>query len=499
MTAKATGTSPNPPVRADGPAPPPPYPRRWLAVAVLLAAFMVDLVSVTIVNVALPTMGRALDAGPAELEWISAGYLLAFAVSLITAARLGDQIGRKRVFLASVALFALASLACAVAPGTGTLIGARIVQGIAAAGIAPQVLSTVYTIFDARERAAVFGVLGIVSGLSQALGLLLGGVLVSADLAGLGWRSIFVVLVPVAVAIAALGAAWVPETRAPGAARPKPLAALVLTVGLVAIIAPLLEGTRLGWPWWTWPCMAGGVAAVVLLALAEHGRGRPERTGESAAPSSSALLPLDLLRVRTVGAALVIQLVAFGAFSGLLLVLALWMQDGLGFSPLLAGLVTVAIPIGSLPIAPFMGRLTLRLGRLTVGLGCLVIAAGVAALIPAALGTPDVSAWAILPGLALIGAGVNLTMPALTTLYMAEVPAHHAASASGIITTGQQFAGGLGVALLAATFFGQLGGGDYRSAITASATVAAVVVALCAPLCLAMSKPKLGAPAGSAA
>lgn len=492
MTAESHSTSPassTPQTACDEPSTPSPDPRRWHAVAVLMAAFTTDLVSVTILNVALPSIGRDLEAGPTELEWISAGYLLAFAASLITAARLGDQIGRKRVFLISVVLFGLASLACTIAPDTATLIGARIVQGIAAAGITPQVLSTVYAIFSARERATVFGLLGIVSGLSQALGLLLGGILVNADLAGLGWRSVFAVLVPVALAIAALGAAWVPETRAPDAAGPRPFAALVLTAGLVAIITPLLEGTRLGWPLWCLLCLIAGAAAIVLLALTEHHRTRLGGHARSDRRTpSGALLPLDLLRIPTIATALVIQLMAFAAFSGLLFVLALFLQDGLGLSPLHAGLATIAISGGSLPTAPFVGRLTLRLGRLTVGLGCLVVASGMAVLIPAALGMLGASVWPILPGLALIGAGINLTMPSLTALYMAEVPAHHAASASGIITTGQQFAAALGITLLGAVFFGQLDATDHRTAFTASIATAALVVALCAPLCLAMPR-----------
>ncbi|MBM7786594.1 MFS transporter [Tenggerimyces flavus] len=449
--------------------------RRWYAVGVLMAAFMVDLVSVTIVNVALPSIERDLDANPTQLEWISAGYLLAFAVTLITAARLGDQVGRKRVFLASTALFGLASLACALAPDTTTLIAARLVQGIAAAGVAPQVLSTVYAVFGARERATVFGIWGFVAGLSQAVGLVLGGVLVSADVAGLGWRSIFLIFVPVTAAVVAFGAAWVPETRAENAARPKPIAALTLTAALVAIVLPLLEGARLGWPAWCWLCLAAGLVGVVGVAVQERN-------------DPAAMLPLDLLRVRTVSIALVIQLVAFGTCSGLLLVLALWMQNGLGLSPLAAGLVTVALPLGALPTAPFVGRLTLRLGRWTVGLGCLVITLAIALLVPAALSTPDVALWQLVPGLALIGAGINLTMPSLTTLFMAEVPPHHAASASGIISTGQQFAGALGVALLGAVFFGQLGGdGDYREAFLATTVTAAAALAVCVPLFLGMS------------
>jgi MFS family permease len=141
------------------------YPRRWYAAIVLLVAFLMDLVDVTIVNVALPSIQRDLHADPEQLEWISAAYLLAFAVALITAAQLGEQYGRKRVFLISVAAFGLASLCCGLAPSVSALLAARVVQGLAAAGLTPQVLSTVYVIFDDEERGSVFGLWGIVPAL----------------------------------------------------------------------------------------------------------------------------------------------------------------------------------------------------------------------------------------------------------------------------------------------------------------------------------------------
>ncbi|WP_063828562.1 MFS transporter [Actinopolymorpha alba] len=458
---------------------PTPDPRRWYAAVVLIVAFMLDLINVTIVTVALPSIQRDLRAGATDLEWISAAYLLAFAVALITSARLGDLFGRKRVFLLSIAAFGLTSLACALAPNVTVLIAARVAQGLAAAGIAPQVLSTIYGIFDGRERASVFGLFGIVASVAQALGLVLGGVLVNANLAGSGWRMVFVVSVPIAAVLVVLGARLVPETRVPGAIRPNIWSAGVLTVGLVAVIVPLLEGSRLGWPLWCWLCLVGGVLAVVLLAVVEARQGTRQ---------TAPLLPADLLRIRSVGSALLIQLIVFAAFSGLLLVLTLWVQNGLGYSPLRAGVVTIALCAGAMSMAPLVGRLVMRFGRSTVGAGCVLGALGALALLPAGLATPDVGAWSIVPGLVLLGAGINLIMPPLTTLFMAAVPARHAASASGILSTGQQFAGALGVAVLGALFFSTLGAGDYRAAFTTTAIVIAASMIVCAPLCLMLAR-----------
>ena len=169
------------------------YPRRWAAAIVMMIAALMDLIDVTIVNVALPTIRRDLHASGTQLEWVISAYLLAFAVTLITAGRLGDLLGRKKLFLTRVAGFGLASLACALAPNAGLLIAARAVQGAGAAVMVPQVLATYRAIFTGKERGAVFGMYGAGGGLATALGLLLGGVLVSADIFGWHWRSVFAV------------------------------------------------------------------------------------------------------------------------------------------------------------------------------------------------------------------------------------------------------------------------------------------------------------------
>ena len=216
------------------------YPRRWAAMIVLVLAFMLDLLNVTIVNVGLPAIQRDLLADHTELEWISAAYLLAFAGGLITAARVGDVWGRKRIFLIGVAAFGLTGVWCGIAHDPAELIAARAAQGLAAAMLAPQVMSSLYGMFHGRERATVFGAFGIVAGVAQAGGLLLGGALITADVAGLGWRTIFLITVPVAFVLVIAGAWLVPESRVTDGARPRWLAAVVLTVGLIAIVFPPL-------------------------------------------------------------------------------------------------------------------------------------------------------------------------------------------------------------------------------------------------------------------
>src|SRR5215472_12553719 len=206
--------------RPPGTTAPAGYPRRWLAAIVMITGALMDMIDVTIVNVALPTIRRDLQASATQLEWVVSGYMLAFAASLIIMGNLGDRFGRKRVFLAGVAVFGLASLAAGLA-GTGAeLIAARVVQGTAAAAMAPQVLATFRAIFAGAERGKAFSIYGAMLGFASAVGLVLGGLLTDANLFGWSWRTVFFVNVPVAVAALIAGLRFVPETKDAGARRP---------------------------------------------------------------------------------------------------------------------------------------------------------------------------------------------------------------------------------------------------------------------------------------
>ncbi|WP_253770020.1 MFS transporter [Goodfellowiella coeruleoviolacea] len=457
--------------------------------AVLTAAFMLDLLNATIVTVALPAVQRGLTASPTQVEWFSAAYLLAFAAALITAARLGDLCGRKRVFLVGTAVLGLAALAAGLAPDPTALIAARAVQGLGAALIAPQVISILHGIFHGRERATVFGVFGIAGPFAQSAGLVLGGGLVTADLGALGWRSVFLVSVPVTAVLVVLGSWLVPESRVADAVRPRWLAAGTLTAGLVAIVFPLLEGRAYGWPAWTWACLAAGVLAVVGLAAAEHRR-----------PSwrAGALLPLGLLRRRNIVAGLAVMLLSFAGFNGFLLVFSLWLQDGQGHGPLAAGLITIVFCAGSLVTAIVVGRLTTRFGRGTVLVGCLLVAVGTLGLLGPAQAEGAAGVWSLVPGLLVAGAGINLVFPALATLYLSAAPPEFAGSASGIYNTAQQFGASVGVAVLGAVFFAGVDASGYASAFTVSVLTVAAALVVSALLSLTLTPHRRGAATGPA-
>jgi EmrB/QacA subfamily drug resistance transporter len=458
------------------------YPRRWLAAIVMIVGALMDMIDVTIVNVALPTIRRDLHASATQLEWVVSGYMLAFAAALIIAGNLGDLLGRKRLFLSGAALFGLASLAAGLS-GTGAeLIAARVVQGAAAAVMAPQVLATFRAIFSGSERGKAFGVYGAMLGFASAIGLVLGGVLTEANLFGWSWRTVFFVNVPVAVAAVIAGARFVPETKDPAARRPNVPGAILLAGSLVAIVYPLLEGRQLGWPAWVWLLMSAGVAGLVVLGFLES---RKRRGARVTAP----LLRTELFKIPAFAAGLGIQLVFFGAMQGFFLAFALWLQAGEHFSPLKAGLTAVAFSVGSFIGAPAAVPLAQRHGRRILAGGALLMVAGIAGV---ALAAPHVgvngSPWPVVPGLVVAGAGLALLVIPLVNVVLAAVPVEVAGGASGLFATAQQLGGALGVALFGTVFFGYLTSHSFEAALVHTAPYAMGAFALCGVLTLLLPR-----------
>jgi len=456
------------------------YPRRWLAAIVLIVGALMDMIDVTIVNVALPSIRRDLHASATQLEWVVSGYMLAFAATLIIAGNLGDKFGRKRLFLSGAALFGLASLAAGLSGSGAELIAARVVQGAAAAAMAPQVLATFRVIFGRAERGKAFGVYGAMLGFASAIGLVLGGLLTGANLFGWEWRSVFYVNVPVAVAALIAGARFVPETKDPGARRPFVAGAVLLAGSLVAIVYPLLEGRQLGWPAWVWPLMAAGVAGLVVLGLIEA-----RRTSTTVAP----LLRAGLFRVPAFAAGMGIQLAFFAGMQGFFIAFALWLQAGEHFSPLKAGLTAVAFSVGSFIAAPVAVPLAQKAGRRILAGGAVLMVAGIGGV---ALAAPHVgvngSPWPIVPGLVVAGAGLALLVIPLVNVVLAAVPAEVAGGASGLFSTAQQLGGALGVALLGSVFFGYLNGHSFEAALVHTAPYAMGAFALCGVLALLLPR-----------
>ena len=424
---------------------------QWAALAVVLTGTFMVVLDFFIVNVAMPAMQSDLHAGTGAIEWVVAGYGLTFATFLITAGRLGDQLGRRRMFSVGLAAFTLASAACGLAPSPAVLVVARLVQGLAAALLSPQVLSIIGVVYNGPDRVRAISIYGIVLGLAAVGGQLIGGVLVQADIAGLGWRSCFLINVPIGVVGLAIAARAVPESRVEGANRLDLVGTALVTLGLVDIVLPLVEGRQHGWPAWTWLCL--GAAPITLGLFAAHQRRLSRRGG---AP----LLDPALFRERAFSAGLVTQLVFFASMASYFLVLALYLQQGRGLDALQAGLVFTILAAAYLVASAYAPGLTPRLGRRLPAIGGLVLAVGHGLL---ALSVADIgvggSVALLVPGMLLEGAGMGLVITPLTSTVLGSLQPENAGAAAGALSTMQQVGNALGVAVTGVIFFGALDGG----------------------------------------
>ncbi len=443
-------------------------PSRWAPLPVLLAATFLVVLDAFIVNVAMPSIQTDLGAGTAALEWIVAGYGLASAVLLIPASRIGDRIGRRRVFSAGVALFTVSSAACGLAPSPGALVAARFGQGIAAALMTPNALSLIGAIYAGPDRLRALSAYGTVMGVAAASGQLIGGALVQADVAGLGWRACFLVNLPVGIAALAAARRTVPESRRPGALSLDPLGTALVTAGLTLIVLPLVEGRALGWPAWTVASLA--LAPVVLGAFAAHQRRLARRGG---AP----LFDPALLRRRTFGAGLAVQALLWCGQASFFLVFALYLQLGRGLDAMQSGLVFTVLAVAYV-VASVKAQGLAHHGRRLITAGALTLAAGHAILLDAVLG--DGALVTLVPGMVLVGGGMGLLIAPVAATVMAGVPAELAGSASGALSTVQNVGNAIGVGLVGALYFGALGGGAAHAFALSLAALAGLLLAVAA-------------------
>ncbi|WP_405570438.1 MFS transporter [Streptomyces sp. NBC_01167] len=423
--------------------------RRWIALAIVMTAAFMDLVDVTIVNIAIPSIERDLGASFGAIQWITAGYALAFAAGLITGGRLGDIYGRKRLFLIGITGFTLASALCGFAANEEMLVASRLLQGATAALMVPQVLAIIHATFPAHERGKVFGMFGAVIGLGAVSGPLLGALLTQWNLFGLEWRPIFLINLPVGIAGLILGRKYITESRAPKALRLDLIGVVLVTLGLLMLIYPLTRGRELGWPLWGHLCMAGSL--LVFGAFVAYEKHKTRRDG-------SPLVELSLFRVKSFAAGIAVQL-TFGIVCGVFfLVWTLYMQIGLGWSPLRAGLTGVPFSIAVSAAAGIsVQKLVPRFGRKVLQAGAVTMAAGMLLYIWEAgrYGTA-IHSWQMMLPLVVMGLGMGLIVAPLTDAVLSDVPHEHAGSASGLINTTMQMGNALGLGLVSVVFFGSI-------------------------------------------
>jgi EmrB/QacA subfamily drug resistance transporter len=434
------GTGPGARSRADGPG--------WLAVAIVLVGAFMALLDTTIVNVALPTIRTGLHASAASLEWIVSGYALSYGLVLVPAGRIGDRIGHKRQFIAGLALFTLASVACGLSRNPGEIIAARVVQGIGAGVFYPAISATIQLAFTGPQRSKAFGTLGAVIGVSTALGPVLGGLIIQAAGSANGWRWVFLVNLFIG-AIALPLAAWLlplPAARARRGIDPVGLA--LLTAGLLLLLIPLIEGQPDGWPAWTYVSLGASVVVLALLATWEV---RTERRGEDA------LLKPALLARSSFSAGAIFAVVFFAGFTSVFFTLSILWQVGLGRSALASGLAVTPFALGSLAGAANSHRLSARMGRMVLVTGCLLVGAGLGgAAAVLYLTAPHPSGWELAGPLLAAGIGSGIVIAPNQDFVMAYVPRQEAGTASGTLGTAQRIGSAIGIAVIGTVLFGTL-------------------------------------------
>ncbi len=414
------------------------------ALLVVLFGTFMDLLDATIVSVAAPAIAQDLGASDAQIQWTIAAYVLTLGTGLVTGGRLGDQYGRKRLFMIGLAGFMVTSASCALAADPGMLIGMRAAQGIAAGVMVPQVFGIIRGSFAPGERAKAFGAYGAVQGLAAVAGPLLGGLLVEADLFGLGWRTIFWINVPVSVVALVLGAKVLPESRSASSARLDLLGAVLAASGIFLLLLPIIQTETWGWTWVSGVLLAAGLAVLAIFVtyerhLAAHGR--------------EPVLDPALLRIRAFSGGLCASILFFGGIGSFFLTLSVYLQNGTGRTAWETGLVILPYAIGSIVTSGLGVALAARAGRALLISGALTVAVSQLLLWLVIKDGSDPGYWPLAAALLVGGLGLGLAAPILVSVVLAGVPGRNAGAAGGVLSTVDQIGGAVGIAVLGTIFF----------------------------------------------
>lgn len=427
-----------------------PYEGRWIALGVMLAASFMNLVDVTIVNVALPSLRDGLGASDTEIEWVVAAYILAFSIGLLPCGRLGDMLGRHTMFLSGVASFTFASALCGLAPNIQTLVFARILQGFAGAMMMPQTLAIAQTIFPPHERGSAFSLFGLAAGLASVSGPLIGGLLIGLDIFGLTWRPIFLVNIPIGIITIMAGYRVIPRGLENPSVGIDFIGILLAGITVICIIFPLVEGRDFGWPNWIFVMLLTSILSGFLFERWQRHQSRRQKPQ---------LMPTTVLHNRRFMTGALMTTIMFSSVPGLFMVLAIFLQTGFGLTPLQSGLTTMPFSVGFLAASLIANRLGSHAPRLRiiVGSSMMLVAMVMLRYLLVDFGN-DVLPRDLLPPLFMAGVGMGSTIPSLFQTVLANVEGRDAGSASGSLQAFQQAGAALGVAIMGQIFFSHLTG-----------------------------------------
>ncbi|MFM6963931.1 MAG: MFS transporter [Micrococcales bacterium] len=422
--------------------------RSWLALAVVLGGMFMALIDATIVNVALPSIRTSLDASESTLSWIISGYALTFGLALIPAGRLGDRYGHKWIYIIGLVLFTAASAYCGFAQNDFDIVVGRVLQGLAGGIYVPAVAAFIQLLFQGRERGKAFAIMGSVIGISSALGVISGGLIIEAFGAAEGWRWVFFVNLPIGLIVAFFAVRLLPggDAHADKTNRIDWLGVVILSASLTAILLPLIQGQQEGWPAWTWWTMAAGALGVVVFGAWQVLFTR--RGG-------SALVPPKLFVHASFSLGTVLALVYFAGFTSIFFTLSLFWQAGLGHTALESGFLTLPFAIGTAVFSSQSSKWAAKIGRsvLVIGAALMVVGLGGIWIVMNNVAIADLNNWMFLPFLLIAGAGNGCFLAPNVQFIVATVENSEAGAASGVVQTMQRMGTAIGVAVVGSIIF----------------------------------------------
>jgi EmrB/QacA subfamily drug resistance transporter len=423
--------------------------QRTIALVVVALAFVMDLLDSTVVNIAIPSIQTNLGASYSTIQWLIAGYSLAFAVLLVTGGRLGDVVGYKKLFMIGVGGFTIASLLSGLAWTPEVLIGARLLQGSFAALMVPQVISLMQVMYKPEERGAINGLFGALGGLAASLGPVIGGLLIKANIFGLDWRPIFLINVPIGIIGLIAAVKYLPNGKSPHPLKLDLVGTGLLTLAMILLVFPLIQGRELDWPIWAFIMMATAIPVGVAFWQWQKRKMQIDK---------SPLIIPDLFKVRSFKVGLAVNLIFEAAMLGFFLTFGLLTQIGFGFTPIHAALTGLPVAVGIAFTMALAGeKLVPALGRYAMTIGTVIMAVGL-------LGATwtvhhygmAVHSWQLIPGLLVVGVGMGFIFGTLFAAVLNDVDPANAGSASGVLNATQQVGGAIGIAVIGVIFFGQL-------------------------------------------
>ncbi len=422
------------------------YKYRWLVLTVVLVAEIMDLFDATIVNVAGPTLAQKLSASNTDLQWVIGGYALALGSGLILGGRLGDRFGRRNMFLFGLAGFTLVSLLCAIAPNIGALIVFRFVQGFLGAMLLPQGFGLIRESFPPKEFGKAFAAYGPAFGLGGILGPVIGGFLIEANIFDLGWRAVFLVNLPIGIVSYVLAAKYLPKNVPDKSVKIDLLGSFLVILASGMLVYPLIKGQEAGWPLWTFLMLGGSVVVFVLFAWLER---------VTEARGGTPLIDASIFKKRAYTFGIASLGLYFAGFTGVYLILTLFLQFGENFTSAEAGLGNIPIALGSAIGGTISGAFLADKigGRFTLQIGAVIQLIGLGLMWVAVPSVDNFSIWQLVPALVISGIGTGLIAAPIFDTVLSTVDSRQSGSASGVLSAVQSVSSSVGVAIFGTVFF----------------------------------------------